>query len=303
MSLDEELEIKAKSFRKATEQKYKQASKQNEFSGTKAAFAALFLASFTAFSYSAFFQSPLNKTEKSIQTVIEAERDTSENELEQKIEYSPTHEFYAPVMIGKESVIKKHYEKYHIGSDYGIRINPFDRSKKEFHPAIDIVVPKGTPVRACTDGTVKKIHEPTGSLVYQINGYKVGYAHLVGIEKQKGDEVKKGEILGYVGRVGPISGKLHLHFEISKYKNGTWYHINPLNIKYVFQEKANQEGTTYHLANNSDRQKNDQTPSKKNPRRMINHQAIFLNFSNLQNQRRRMALFQDEPITLFRRFF
>ena len=58
-------------------------------------------------------------------------------------------------------------------------------------------------------------------------GYKTLYAHMKRIIMNKGQEVKRGEIIGYVGNSGTSVGP-HLHYEV--HKNGK--KINPVNFYY-----------------------------------------------------------------------
>jgi len=46
------------------------------------------------------------------------------------------------------------------------------------------------------------------------NGYRTRYAHLYRIAVEKGERVKRGEVLGKVGKSGNASG-FHLHYEIT----------------------------------------------------------------------------------------
>lgn len=45
------------------------------------------------------------------------------------------------------------------------------------------------------------------------NGYKTAYAHMNSISVRKGKEVKKGDLIGYVGSTGASTGN-HLHYEV-----------------------------------------------------------------------------------------
>jgi murein DD-endopeptidase MepM/ murein hydrolase activator NlpD len=85
------------------------------------------------------------------------------------------------------------------------------------HPGIDIYAPLGTPVFASSDGiVVEKSFSPIFGLYIKIkhNGdiYTL-YGHLNRVFVNKGDFVRKGDIIGEVGLTGKTSGP-HLHFEI-----------------------------------------------------------------------------------------
>ena len=90
------------------------------------------------------------------------------------------------------------------------------------HHALDILAPRGTPVVAATDGRIRKLltsraggltiyeFDPTQTLVYY-------YAHLdhYAAGLQEGDEVRAGDVIGYVGTTGNAPPNTpHLHFAI-----------------------------------------------------------------------------------------
>lgn len=86
------------------------------------------------------------------------------------------------------------------------------------HKGTDYAAPKGTPVRATSDGVVTWAAR-NGSfgklIVLQHRGqFETKYAHLndyaAGIKK--GSRVRQGEIIGYVGQTGGATGP-HLHYE------------------------------------------------------------------------------------------
>jgi murein DD-endopeptidase MepM/ murein hydrolase activator NlpD len=104
------------------------------------------------------------------------------------------------------------------------------------HDAIDIPAPLGTPVVAAADGTVlvKKWDVGGGRTVriLDLSGkYLFYYAHLNGYAPGlgEGDTVRKGQVLGYVGKTGTVSGA-HLHLRISRTDNPErWWRAKPLN--------------------------------------------------------------------------
>ena len=55
-------------------------------------------------------------------------------------------------------------------------------------------------------------------------GYKTRYAHLSKILVQKGDSVKRGQLIGEVGNTG-VSTSPHLHYEVIYMRS----HVNPIN--------------------------------------------------------------------------
>lgn len=107
-----------------------------------------------------------------------------------------------------------------ITSRYGYRVNPVTKRRDSFHCGLDIAAKEGTPVRAAADGIVVKAE-------YLKNGYgkliviehekelTTYYGHLSGIGVEKGRTVRRGEIIGSVGRTGRATGA-HLHFEVRR---------------------------------------------------------------------------------------
>jgi murein DD-endopeptidase MepM/ murein hydrolase activator NlpD len=90
------------------------------------------------------------------------------------------------------------------------------------HQALDIMAPRGTPVLAVEDGRVVRLHRggAGGLTVYQLDGagrYGYYYAHLDHYADglAEGQQVARGEVLGYVGTTGNAPpGAPHLHFAI-----------------------------------------------------------------------------------------
>ena len=92
------------------------------------------------------------------------------------------------------------------------------------HEAIDIMEPKGTPVRAVVSGPIRKLFlsKPGGNTIYQFDEtgvYCYYYAHLDGYAEglHEGMPVKSGEVIGFVGSTGNADSRTpHLHFAISE---------------------------------------------------------------------------------------
>src|SRR3989339_829910 len=96
------------------------------------------------------------------------------------------------------------------------------------HMAIDYAAPAGTPIRSVGDGTVSFAGWSSagyGNLTsIRHNGtYSTNYAHQSRIIVKRGQKVKQGDIIGYVGSTGFSTGA-HLHYEMLK--NGV--KTNPL---------------------------------------------------------------------------
>ena len=90
------------------------------------------------------------------------------------------------------------------------------------HRAIDILEPRGTPVRAVVSGTVRKmfLSKPGGNTIYQydeLGAYCYYYAHLDEYAEglREGMRVESGDVIGFVGSTGNADPHTpHLHFVI-----------------------------------------------------------------------------------------
>ena len=92
------------------------------------------------------------------------------------------------------------------------------------HEAIDIMEPRGTPVRAVVSGTIRKLFlsKPGGDTIYEFDemeAYCYYYAHLDGYAKglREGMRVERGNVIGFVGSTGNADARApHLHFAITE---------------------------------------------------------------------------------------
>ena len=111
------------------------------------------------------------------------------------------------------------------------------RGASRRHEAIDILAPRNTPVFAVEDGEIAKLFVSVagGITIYQFDPdeeYVYYYAHLeryaAGLEE--GDDVKRGQILGYVGTTGNAPRDTpHLHFAIFKMTDEKrWWQGTPI---------------------------------------------------------------------------
>lgn len=99
---------------------------------------------------------------------------------------------------------------------FGHYPDPFTGTVK-MHEGIDIAAPVGTPIIATADGIVKKVQRTNDfGIVIEINhnnDLTTMYAHLQNPKVISGQSVKRGDIIGFVGTSGKITGP-HLHYEI-----------------------------------------------------------------------------------------
>jgi len=104
-----------------------------------------------------------------------------------------------------------------LSSPFGKRQNPFSGEWKN-HKGIDLAAKKGTPVCAVKSGTIALVQQDPTFGLYIILKHDNGdvtsvYAHLSASNVKKGNRIKRGDVIGYVGDSGMATGP-HLHFEI-----------------------------------------------------------------------------------------
>lgn len=108
-------------------------------------------------------------------------------------------------------------------SDFSYRDDPLygrgSSSKWDFHNGIDIPLNVGSEVRAFADGTVRESGESPSYGIYLVirhaDGFESVYAHLSGVNRGVGAEVRQGEVVAYSGSTGMVTGP-HLHFELHR---------------------------------------------------------------------------------------
>ena len=112
-----------------------------------------------------------------------------------------------------------------ITSQFGYRVDPIT-GEVSSHTGTDIACAEGTPILAAADGTVtvaNGLDSWGGSYGYYIKidhggGLETLYAHCSGICVTTGQQVQAGQVIGYVGHTGRVTGS-HLHLET--YVNGS----------------------------------------------------------------------------------
>lgn len=107
----------------------------------------------------------------------------------------------------------------HIASGFGMRIDPIYKIPK-MHEGIDFTAPIGTPVYATGDAVVHEVEYGRSGYGNHIilshkSGYKTLYAHLNRIVVRRGQQVKRGDLIGHVGSSGKSTAP-HLHYEVWK---------------------------------------------------------------------------------------
>jgi len=114
------------------------------------------------------------------------------------------------------------------GSAFGMRMHPILKLWK-MHEGIDLTAPRGTPIFATADGVVLQASPTTGGygnkiLIDHGFGYRTLYGHCCKINVEKGQKVKRGDIIGTVGSTG-LSTTPHLHYEVHIHGKK----VNPIN--------------------------------------------------------------------------
>lgn len=121
------------------------------------------------------------------------------------------------------------FSDFPLSSTFGPRQLVSTNYRYDFHRGIDIATPVGTPVYAITDGVVRTAgeHSSYTDPVIILRHYRPGagdscsvgdgcyhslYLHMSGWVVAEGDNVSKGDLIGYTGVSS--SGFEHLHFEI-----------------------------------------------------------------------------------------
>lgn len=139
--------------------------------------------------------------------------------------------FHEDGQSSKKALMKTPIEGARLSSYYGSRKHPV-LGYTRMHKGVDFSAPTGTPIMAAGDGVIERASwfGSFGNYVrIRHNGsYKTAYAHMskYGRGIKKGVRVRQGQIIGYVGATGRVTGR-HLHYEV--HKDDT--QINPLNLK------------------------------------------------------------------------
>ena len=131
----------------------------------------------------------------------------------------------------RKALMKTPIEGARLSSTYGQRKHPV-LGYTRMHKGLDFSAPTGTPIMAAGDGVVERAsrYGSYGNYVrIRHNGtYKTAYAHMskYGRGIKKGARVKQGQVIGYVGATGRVTGR-HLHYEVLVNDK----QVNPLSLK------------------------------------------------------------------------
>lgn len=115
-----------------------------------------------------------------------------------------------------------------ITTPFGVKGNEW---KEGFHMGLDIGASYGSPIVAAAAGTVETAALDTDHgygnevLINHGGGWETRYAHMSKIVAKPGEQVKQGQLIGYVGDTGFADGP-HTHFEVIQ--DGKWVDPQPL---------------------------------------------------------------------------
>jgi murein DD-endopeptidase MepM/ murein hydrolase activator NlpD len=137
-----------------------------------------------------------------------------------------------PAIIPVESGVQR------LVSGFGYRIHPIYKTLR-MHTGVDFLAPTGTPIYATGNGKVveaERNNHGYGRMVVIDHGYgyQTLYAHLSQIRVRKGQEIKRGEIIGMVGNTGTSTAP-HLHYEVIRLGRK----VNP--VDYFFNDLSPEE--------------------------------------------------------------
>ncbi|MBC7536453.1 MAG: M23 family metallopeptidase [Ferruginibacter sp.] len=124
-----------------------------------------------------------------------------------------------------------------IASGFGMRIDPVYGTPK-MHKGLDFTAPQGTPIYATGNGVISESGFTEGGYGNHVEinhgyGYETIYGHMVRIKVRRGQKVKRGEVIGWVGSTGKSTGP-HCHYEV--HING-----NAVDPVYFFYNDLNAE--------------------------------------------------------------
>ncbi|MFP4686727.1 MAG: peptidoglycan DD-metalloendopeptidase family protein [bacterium] len=104
-----------------------------------------------------------------------------------------------------------------VSSPYGYRQHPMGGRGRSHHDGVDLAAWHGSPVRATAAGEISFTgwnggYGKTVNVKHKF-GYETLYGHLSEITVKRGQQVKKGDVIGKIGSTGRSTGS-HLHYEV-----------------------------------------------------------------------------------------
>ncbi|WP_234026938.1 M23 family metallopeptidase [Erythrobacter sp. HKB08] len=118
-----------------------------------------------------------------------------------------------------------------MSSGFGMRRHPI-LGYRRMHSGLDFRASYGTPIVAVTDGQVSGAGRMGGcGIAVRLShggGLQTRYCHMSRLAVRSGQNVRRGQVIGYVGSTGLSTGP-HLHYEM--YRGGRA--INPQSVNFV----------------------------------------------------------------------
>jgi len=115
-----------------------------------------------------------------------------------------------------------------LAGSFGWRTDPFTGTGREFHNGLDIAGPWKTPIIAPADAKVVVVGKNRflGNYVRLRHSeeYVTVYGHLASAAVKRGQQVRRGDVIGLMGNTGRSTGT-HLHYSILRNKR----FVNPIN--------------------------------------------------------------------------
>lgn len=108
-------------------------------------------------------------------------------------------------------------KNYRLTSSFGMRRHPIYGSRR-MHTGVDFAAPRGTPIYATADGTVRFAGRKGGYgitvILKHMNSITTHYTHMSRYKSglNSGDKIKRGDVIGYIGSTGTSTGN-HTHYE------------------------------------------------------------------------------------------
>jgi murein DD-endopeptidase MepM/ murein hydrolase activator NlpD len=86
-----------------------------------------------------------------------------------------------------------------------------------YHTGLDFAAPSGTPIRAVANGAVTEVGSDGAygnkTVITLEDGTEIWFCHQSSFNVSEGDTVRSGDLIGYVGSTGNVTGP-HLHLEV-----------------------------------------------------------------------------------------
>lgn len=153
---------------------------------------------------------------------------------------------YVAIRFTNDAGEQRYYDASGISRKRAFLRSPLEFSRvtsgfnpRRFHPILkkarphngtDFGAPTGTPVRAVADATVTRAGRAGGHGNFvkldHPGPYESSYSHLSKIAVQRGEKIKQGQVIGYVGATGMATGP-HLHYQF--WVNGRY--VDPMSIE------------------------------------------------------------------------